>query len=98
MDTLEVRNQLLFVRDFHRIPEHVRTVPSKIMILVTSKCVIGFVVNLFIFMVVLISGWEFADVNKFHNTASARDVTEISLKSNLETNVHIIRAIGERSS
>ncbi|KAG5678660.1 hypothetical protein PVAND_008315 [Polypedilum vanderplanki] len=93
MNTLEVRNQRLFLVDFNRIPEHVRTLPSKIMIVFTTKCVIGFITNIFLLIVIMFSGWEFVDHNKFHYSTSANELNEISLKKNKEINLHISNTI-----
>lgn len=93
METLEVSNPSLFLRDFNRIPRSVRIIPSRIMILVTSKFVIGFVLSIFAFIAVMLSSWEFLTYNKFHHSISAKELTEMSLERNKNINAHIVNTI-----
>jgi hypothetical protein len=93
METLQVTNSSLFANKFDQIPLKIRTVPTTVIILVTSKLVVFFIINILTFMTVMASGWEFSANNKFHHTVSSQFVNTMSMERNLRENAQITNSI-----
>lgn len=93
METLEVTNSTLFFDKFCLIPARVQTMPSSIMILVTSKLIVFFIINILVFMAVMASGWEFSSNNKFHHSVSSQILNNMSMERNWRENAHITNSI-----
>lgn len=81
MTSLEVRNPEIVYENFEAISVSVRTVPSTIMIAVTSKLIIIFVFNVFIFVGVIIFGWKVADNSKHQQVLRRQDFSDTARRS-----------------
>jgi hypothetical protein len=64
MQTLEIQNPESFLHHIETIPLHIRTLPSTIMIIVTSKFIWFFILNLFGVVGVSFNGWRMLDSSK----------------------------------
>lgn len=62
------------VRDvLSKVAAHVRTVPSLIMLITSFKGFIGFLINIFIFVGVMIAGWKMVEKNEREENLTSRD-------------------------
>lgn len=86
-------NTSLFIEKFEEIPLEVRAAPTAIIIFVTSKLVVFFIINILTFMIVMASGWEFSANNKFHHSVSSQFFTIMSMERNSRENAHIANSI-----